>query len=338
MKYNKTLTMLICSLTLVDVNSIVNADPVASSNLSQNITNSQSVSNQMKSFNNSDEIVEYEYNWFKSHTRLNDKAISALIACALYETNNNPNFTQNGEKGILTWNSNTPIQIGNDPNALSSQLNHLKTTMTLQNNSIIYHLNHSKNVLDAALYFEKNYEGNQNFFKNANRISDYKCHLHTLSKKVTLAKHEVSSVTTKQKYMSLNKDKSISLSEVNNNSNINSIYNYLKQNTTLNNNAIKAVCAVILHESNGNPDFKSKTGSGLLNWKDKPVPMNGNQKMSQLEQQELYLKDTINPKLVNELNRQKDAESAAKTFAREYCHLVQKVNWMKYVSRVNKER
>lgn len=115
------------------------------------------------------------------------------------------------------------------------------------------------------------------------------------------------------------------------------LYQYLITNTKLNHNAAVGVCAVAVQQTGMDVNNHQHGFYGILAWKNKPIPMNGNRKMSKFVQQELYLKDTINPKLINELNSQKDAESAAKTFAKEYCHIKQKVNWMKYVNQVNKE-
>lgn len=113
------------------------------------------------------------------------------------------------------------------------------------------------------------------------------------------------------------------------------LYQYLVTNTKLNHNAATGVCAVAVQQTGMNVNNHQHGHYGILAWKSKPIPMNGNRKMSKFDQQELYLKDTINPKLVNELNSQKDSASAAKVFAREYCHLKHNVDWTKYVAEIN---
>lgn len=147
--------------------------------------------------------------------------------------------------------------------------------------------------------------------------------------------HCISSVSIKTKSKSSSKAKLSKSQQCN--EDMQKLYYYLSNNTKLNHNSVIGVCAVVLQQTGMDVHFHKHGLYGFLCWKNKPVPMNGNKKMNQLSQQELYLKDTINPKLVNELNKQKDAASAAKVFAKEYCHLTQKVNWAKYANQVNKE-
>lgn len=113
------------------------------------------------------------------------------------------------------------------------------------------------------------------------------------------------------------------------------LYQYLITNTKLNRNAAVGVCAVAIQQTGMDVNNHQHGLYGILAWKNKPIPMNGNRKMSKFAQQELYLKDTINPKLVDELNSQKDSVNAAKVFAREYCHLKHNVDWAKYVTEID---
>ena len=113
------------------------------------------------------------------------------------------------------------------------------------------------------------------------------------------------------------------------------LYQYLITNTKLNHNAAVGVCAVAIQQTGMDVNNHQHGFYGILAWKNKPIPMNGNRKMSKFDQQELYLKDTINPKLINELNSQKDSVSAAKVFAREYCHSKHNVDWAKYVTEID---
>lgn len=113
------------------------------------------------------------------------------------------------------------------------------------------------------------------------------------------------------------------------------LYQYLITNTKLNHNAAVGVCAVAVQQTGMDVNNHQHGLYGILAWKNKPIPMNGNRRMSKFAQQELYLKDTFNPKLVNELNSQKNSVSAAKVFAREYCQLKHSVDWAKYVTEIN---
>lgn len=310
----------LCTAALLSTNCFVNADSV-----SNQASASSVLSNSQKTIN----LTTYEYNWLHKHTKLKRRAIIGVIAVMYYESGNKANYQKDG-KGLLAWNGSASIIVDNTQQAVDSQLAYLKATLNIRGNSLIDNLNDCSSPTDAAVLFEKEYEGNYVFLDKNKSTNAYKKRIHYLNTQVEQIQKEIKSIN--QHNISAT---SSSLDD--SSKNIKSLHSYLLKNTSLNKNAVTGICAVVLHESNANPLYKSKTGQGFLNWKNKPVPMNGNQKMSQLEQQELYLKDTINPKLANELNRQKDAESAAKTFAKEYCHLKQKVNWMKYVNQVNKE-
>ena len=285
-------------------NSVILSTSVNSTNLSKN------------------EIINFEYNWLSKNTKLNRKAILGIISAAQYESGNNPADNLNGH-GILGWNGVASIVVDNSTNALQSQLHYLKATINLHGNELVTHLNKSKSVFDAALTFERNYEGNAGFHRGGRGEKVYQRHISDLKKAVSITESNFQATSSSIKASSC---------FTNTQSVAKSLVTYLTKSTKLNHSAILGVCAVALHESNLDPNFHNKDGYGLMVWKRKPVPMNGNHKMSPLEQQELYLKDTINPKLVNELNSQKDAVSAANVFANKYCYEKNNVNWNFYVN------
>lgn len=100
---------------------------------------------------------------------MNKKAIIGVIATCLYETNNDPGFNKDGQ-GILAWNGVASIEVDHNQGALDSQLNYLKATMNVRGKKFINGLNKQKTPMDAALYFEKNYEDNDAFHSRSKRV------------------------------------------------------------------------------------------------------------------------------------------------------------------------
>lgn len=313
------LTSLSSLILLGGTSSTLAAQPISSNSNSAILSTSVNSTNLSKN-----EIINFEYNWLSKNTKLNHKAILGIISAAQYESDNNPADNLNGH-GILGWNGIASIVVDNSTNALQSQLHYLKATINLHGNELVSQLNKSKSVFDAALTFERNYEGNAGFHRGGRGEKVYQRHISDLKEAVSITESNFKATSSLEK----------SSSRVTNTQSIaKGLVTYLTKNTKLNHNAILGVCAVALHESNLDPNFHNKDGYGLMVWKKKPVPMNGNRNMNLLEQQELYLKDTINSKLINELNNQKNAASAAKVFAKEYCHENSNVNWNQLVDRL----
>lgn len=304
-------------ILLGGTSNVFAAQPISSNSNSAILSTSVNSTNLSKN-----EIINFEYNWLSKNTKLNHKAILGIISAAQYESGNNPADNLNGH-GILGWNGVASIIVDNNTNALQSQLHYLKATINLHGNGLVSQLNKSQSVFDAALTFERNYEGNAGFHRGGRGEEVYQRHISDLKKAVSI---------TESSFQATSNSVKASSHFANTQSVAKSLVTYLTKNTKLNYNAVLGVCAVALHESNLDPNFHNKDGYGLMVWKRKPVPMNGNHKMSLLEQQELYLKDTINPKLVNELNNQKDAVRAAKVFAEKYCHEKNNVDWNSYVN------
>lgn len=328
-KKNVILTTL-CSLALIPTINNVKADNI--NHRSVLSSNSSMVQNTVFNLDDKATIMNYEFNWLKTHqTGLNEKAIVGILAAAEYETSNNPASKKDG-KGILAWNESASLNPGNDTKSLDSQLNYLKATLTVHNNKLVKQMNSSKDALDAAIVFEKNYEGNHNFFKGPYKAR-YKKAIKRLKKDVKVVKAHLN-----KEGSNTSRNKSSSLSNSTIRANKNFIISYLSKNTNLNKNSIQGICAVIYEKSGFNPDFKSNDCTGLLAWTSKPVPMNNKRNLSKISQQALYLKDTINKRLINNLNSQKTPAEAAEIFSKEYCHdtNANKIDWQKFVKIVGK--
>lgn len=307
------LTSLSSLILLGGTSNVLAAQPISSNGNSAILPSSVNLNNLNKS-----EIINFEYNWLSKNTKLNHKAILGIISAAQYESGNNPADNLNGH-GILGWNGVASIIVDNNTNALQSQLHYLKATINLHGNGLVSQLNKSKSVFDAALTFERNYEGNAGFHRGVRGEKVYQRHISDLKKAISVTESNFQAIPSSGRF-------------TNTQVVAKSLVTYLTKNTKLSHNAILGVCAVAFHESNLNPNFHNKDGYGLMAWKKKPIPMNGNRKMGLLEQQELYLKDTINPQLVNELNSQKDPVNVAKVFAEKYCYENNNVNWNLYVN------
>lgn len=117
----------------------------------------------VKNHQDNTQIINQEYKWLEKNTLLNKKAIVGVIASFLYESNDNPAYSQNGQ-GILAWNGPASIVVSNTSCALHSQLNYLNATMKLRGHHFIKQINKQKSSMDAALFFEMHYVNNGDFY------------------------------------------------------------------------------------------------------------------------------------------------------------------------------
>ena len=157
----KGLLTLLSGAVLITTPLIVHAQTTASSLSKASVLTQPTQANS--------QTITQEYNWLEHNTKLNKKAIIGVIATCLYETNNDPGFNKDGQ-GILAWNGVASIEVDHNQGALDSQLNYLKATMNVRGKKFINELNKQKTPMDAALYFEKNYEDNDAFHSRSKRV------------------------------------------------------------------------------------------------------------------------------------------------------------------------